>query len=316
MQEIMVSIICMTFNHEQYIKDALEGFVKQKTSFKYEVIVHDDASTDRTREIIKKYEDRYPDIIKPIYQSDNQYSKRIPIVKKYIQPKVTGKYITICEGDDYWCDENKLQRQVDFLEKHSDYVACVHNTEFMYMSTGKSAVRYNKEDKDLSLRDCVMCGGQSFHTSSIMVRREIYFNKPEFTRMIKGVGDYPSAIYYSLSGKIHYFGSVMSVYRVGTVGSWSDRIERDNNKMIKVTNSTIEMLKMADEFSNQQFHDVFIESIEANQYRLCIYKQDYKSAIKYTNEFRKEPFYQKIKYLLFAYIPISLTIRNHLRGVK
>lgn len=115
--EVVVSAYCLAYNHEKYIKSALEGFVSQKTDFKYEVFVHDDASTDKTADIINQYAKRYPNIIKPILQKENQYSKGVDISQEIIFPRMKGKYVAICEGDDYWCDNNKLQKQVDFLEK-------------------------------------------------------------------------------------------------------------------------------------------------------------------------------------------------------
>ena len=98
--DIMVSIICKTYNHEKYIEEAIKGFIKQKTSFKFEVIIHDDASTDSTADIIRKYEKEYPEIIKPIYQVENLFRSGIPIDKTYIMPKARGKYVAWCEGDD------------------------------------------------------------------------------------------------------------------------------------------------------------------------------------------------------------------------
>ena len=110
MENIMVSVICLCYNHENYVKDALEGFVKQKTTFPFEVLIHDDASTDKSAEIIREYEAKYPDIIKPTYQTENQYSQGVKILRTYLLPKVRGKYIAFCEGDDFWTDENKLQK--------------------------------------------------------------------------------------------------------------------------------------------------------------------------------------------------------------
>ena len=109
---IMVSVICNVFNHEAYIRDALEGFVSQKTNFPFEVLIHDDASTDKSADIIHEYEAKYPNLIKPIYQTQNQYSRGGGITRKFQIPRVKGKYIAMCEGDDYWTDENKLQKQV------------------------------------------------------------------------------------------------------------------------------------------------------------------------------------------------------------
>ena len=118
--KIKLSVICLTYNHEKFIRQALDGFVMQKTNFPFEVIVHDDASTDETAKIIREYEIKYPELIKPIYQKENLWQKGIP-TKNYIYPKINGKYVALCEGDDYWTDPLKLQKQVDFLEAHWCY---------------------------------------------------------------------------------------------------------------------------------------------------------------------------------------------------
>ena len=117
----LVSICSITYNHEPYIRQCLDGFMMQKTNFPFEVIIHDDASTDKTADIIREYEAKYPDIVKPIYQKENQYSKGVEICGTYVYPKARGKYIAVCEGDDYWTDPYKLQKQVDFLEGHPEY---------------------------------------------------------------------------------------------------------------------------------------------------------------------------------------------------
>lgn len=117
----LVSIICHTFNHEKFISKTIEGFLSQKTNFLFEIIIHDDASTDKTKEIISSYYEKYPNIIVPIYQQENKHSKRINIWTKYTFPAAKGKYIAICEGDDYWNDENKLQEQVNFLEQNENF---------------------------------------------------------------------------------------------------------------------------------------------------------------------------------------------------
>ena len=115
---LMVSVRCATYNHVNYIRQCLDGFVMQRTNFRFEVIVHDDASTDGTTEIIREYAEKYPDIIKPMYETENQYSKDVKAMNIRINNRLTGKYIAICEGDDYWIDPLKLQKQVDFLDDH------------------------------------------------------------------------------------------------------------------------------------------------------------------------------------------------------
>ena len=125
-EEIKVSVLCLTYNHENYIADALSSFIQQKTNFKYEILVNDDCSTDRTTEIVKEYALKYPDIIKPIFHEENQYSKGVSPIRDILIPGAKGKYIAICEGDDYWCDDKKLQKQVDLKEKNPSASVRVH----------------------------------------------------------------------------------------------------------------------------------------------------------------------------------------------
>lgn len=127
----IVSICCLCYNHEPYIRECLEGFMMQKTNFVFEVLIHDDASTDKSADIIREYEAKYPEIIKPIYQTENQYSKGIGISITYQFPRARGKYIAMCEGDDYWTDPNKLQKQVDFLEANPEYSLSFHKAKVL-----------------------------------------------------------------------------------------------------------------------------------------------------------------------------------------
>ncbi len=137
-EKILVSILALSYNHEKYIRKCLDGFVMQQTHFKYEVLIHDDASTDRSAKIIREYQRRYPDIIFPIIQSDNQYSKGVRINDTYQYPRARGKYIAFCECDDYWTDSNKLQRQVDFMEQNPDYGLCY--TDYTLLDEARESV--------------------------------------------------------------------------------------------------------------------------------------------------------------------------------
>ena len=120
----LVAIHCMVYNHAPYLRDCFEGFVMQQTNFPFVAIVHDDASTDNSADIIREYETRYPHIFKPIYQTENQHSKSgvsvVRLINEAIQ-KTGAKYIAMCEGDDYWTDPLKLQKQVDFMEANPEY---------------------------------------------------------------------------------------------------------------------------------------------------------------------------------------------------
>lgn len=120
----LVSICTLAYNHAPFIRQYFEGILMQKTSFTFELLIHDDASTDETADIIREYAARYPDVITPIYQTENQHSKGVPVTTRILFSKARGKYIATCDGDDYWIDPMKLQKQVDFLETHPEYSIC------------------------------------------------------------------------------------------------------------------------------------------------------------------------------------------------
>ena len=126
-KDVDISILCVTYNHENYIRKTLEGFLQQKGNFSYEIIVHDDASTDGTTDILKEYQKKYPDIIRLVLQTENQYSQKKKILFDFLFPEVRGKYIAICEGDDEWIYEGKLQRQFLRMEEYPEVSLCIHN---------------------------------------------------------------------------------------------------------------------------------------------------------------------------------------------
>lgn len=128
MQNIpLVAIECTVYNHEPYLRDCLDGFVMQQTDFPFVAVVHDDASTDKSADIVREYAAKYPDIIRPIYETENQYSKgTLSRIMNEALDATGAKYIALCEGDDYWTDPHKLQKQVDFLESHPDYALTSH----------------------------------------------------------------------------------------------------------------------------------------------------------------------------------------------
>ena len=141
-EPLMVTILCLVYNHESYIRQCLEGFVMQKTNFRFEAIVHDDASTDGTAAIIREYAEKYPDIIKPIFETENQYSKGDGSLGRIMTAHTHGKYVAICEGDDYWIDPLKLQRQVDFLEGNPEYVLTYTGAYIVNANSEKQRWRY------------------------------------------------------------------------------------------------------------------------------------------------------------------------------
>jgi len=126
-KDILVSCICITYNHKDFINKCLDGMLMQETDFPYEIIIYDDCSTDGTREIVKEYAEKYPNKIRTVLPEENQYSKIGDIVREvFVHPIVKGKYVALCEGDDFWNDPLKLQLQANFMEKHPEYSVCYH----------------------------------------------------------------------------------------------------------------------------------------------------------------------------------------------
>ena len=265
MNNMMVSIHCATYNHEKYIADAIEGFLKQKTNFKYEILIHDDASTDRTADIIREYEKRYPDLIKPIYQTVNQYSRGQSISKLNLA-RAQGKYIALCEGDDYWIDPNKLQKQVDYMEAHPECSLCVHGGYIENASDKNNRYKHrsSKKSKCFSVVEVIEGGGGLFLTNSMLYPLKYQENRPEFFKLAP-VGDYPLAINLSLLGKVFYIDEPMSVYRVGVSSSWTNRSTSNVEKRVEHFRQIAEMLDEVNNYTNGHYQEAINRTKYENQ---------------------------------------------------
>lgn len=213
MKDILVSISCITYNHKNYIRQCLEGFLMQKTNFAFEILIHDDASTDGTTEIIQKYEKQYPSVIKPVYQTENQYSKGVSISATFNFPRVKGKYVAICEGDDYWTDPLKLQKQFDFLEKKPDFGLVYTNTICYHQSSGQFIKQ--KTSQISKLEDLLV--SNKISTLTTCFRSDLWkdYQKNAYPKLPKfPFGDYPMWIYFFSKTKFHYLQDFTAVYRV------------------------------------------------------------------------------------------------------
>ncbi len=212
----LVSVKCMTYNHENYISNALDGFIMQKTNFPFEILVHDDASTDKTAEIIKEYETKFPKIVKPIYEIENQYSKKNGSHHKKIDASIKGKYIAFCEGDDYWIDENKLQMQVDYLEKNNQ-IGLVYTYAKVYFQD-KKRLAHNKIGRPFISYADVFVNGNCIPTLTACLKTSLYFKYLEElpTDEIKKwkMGDLPLCLWFIKNSNILMIPKITSVYRV------------------------------------------------------------------------------------------------------
>lgn len=216
----LVSICVLAYNHERYIRQALDSFLGQKTDFPVEIVIHDDASPDKTADIIREYARRYPEQIKPLFQTENQYSKGIANISGTFNfPRASGKYIAFCEGDDYWPDPEKLKKQAAYMEAHSECRLYIHGARVV--AEDGSFLRESRpysEDRVLSAED-VIDERELYPSASMFFRTEDVKKLPEFYWQAP-VGDIPLHLYLASLGTVFYKNELMSAYRLGAVSSW------------------------------------------------------------------------------------------------
>ena len=267
---VEVSILCTSYNHVNFIKNALDSFVKQKTTFEFEVIIHDDASTDGTDKIIKEYENKYPNIIKPIYENRNMFSTGINIVNDIMLPKAKGKYIALCESDDYWCDMFKLQKQYDFMKKNLDCSLCVHNTRIHDLSNKYPDKNFFdwKEIHTLNENDIFM--GWNVHTSSYFLRRD----SMRYTDNLPAVwcGDFARLLYAYSKGKVIAIPEVMSVYNINNINGVTYKNCADNEKLVKKMQARKAFLVAYDKYTNQKNTEIILKRIRQLEFDIEILK--------------------------------------------
>lgn len=302
-QQHGVTVYCLTFNHAPYIGQTLQGFLDQEVDFPVHIIVHDDASTDGTQDVIKEYVSKNPELFTVILQSENQYSKRTDIYKTYIVSEIKTEYVCICEGDDYWSDPNKLKLQYEYMQAHPECSMCVHNTDRVNADGVclQNPFSTLTEDRDYDADQVIASGGGVlFHTSSFMYRHKYRQAMPD-CYYISHVGDYPLAMHMSTCGHIHYIGRIMSMYRVDTPGSWTQRVVADPEKHIRHLNNVIEMLQRADDTTMRRYHAAFQEAINKNIYDRHITKNQIIPILR-SNDFRRlfssEPKARQVKLIL------------------
>ncbi|WP_177918518.1 glycosyltransferase [uncultured Eubacterium sp.] len=309
--EIMVSVICTVYNHEKYLRKCLDGFVMQKTNFKFEVLIHDDASTDGSADIIREYEKKYPDIIKPIYQTENQYSKGIK-VSQSLYPLIRGKYLAFCEGDDYWCDENKLQKQFDVMESNPDCSICVHRFENISedgVSLKSYRPTYNFEKNIFNCEEylnLIIKLGHPFQTSSYFIKMSLfdYKNKPDFWAN-SDVGDVPMILYCISRGNLYFVDEVMSCYRNNSVGSWTNSLLNNRSKLITQLNKMFDLYVSYDKYIDYKYSKQIQEIKNELLFKVSLYENNSKESLKkkYRPFFNKLSNKEKIFVVLNAYFP-------------
>ena len=268
--QIMVSINCVTYNHEDFIGEALDSFLMQDTDFAFEILIHDDVSTDKTVDIIKKYEKKFPNIIKPIYQKINQFSQGISPMS-FLLEKVKGKYVAFCDGDDYWIDNQKLKIQIEEMEKYSDINMSFHPV--YELSNGKREEilsKHKDKNKIFSTSEIILGGGEFCPTSSLVFRSQSLLNLPYIIKnMIPG--DYPLQILNSVNGGALYINRCMSIYRKNNIGSWSNSMKQCENGK-KFLERSIKSLEILDNELKYKYSKEIENRKKINSWRFLTYQ--------------------------------------------
>lgn len=253
--EIMVSVTCVAFNHEYCIAETMDSFLMQDTNFPFEILINDDASTDRTAEILKEYQSAYPNIVKPVLQTENQFSQHINTMA-ILYPLIKGKYVAFCDGDDYWTDNQKLQIQVDGLEKKPELDLCFHYAHTL-VNNKKVGIfaKHAENDTIINIQEVILGDGVFCPTASLLFTNRLISSLPAwFDTAIPG--DYVAQIMGAANGGALYINRCMSVYRTGEVSSWTESETLKNSQKRKQSlDNLVEQLTFINEQLNFKYDD-------------------------------------------------------------
>ena len=306
-----VSVVSITYNHAAFLADALEGFLMQKTDFPFEIIVHDDCSTDGTTEILRKYAEKYPDIIVPIYEEENCYSRNAPILEPMFK-RARGEYIAMCEGDDYWCDPHKLQRQFDYMQNNPDCSLILHNGYNLDVLSGaKKEINPFPKDGVLSAYDVIVERHFLPPTASMFFRRSDILELPELFQNLP-VGDRPRRLYMLTKGNIYYMHSLMCVYRTNAAGSFGRRMLTNEAKRKEVLDKMIAFYNRYDSYTDHIYHNEIELAKSRELFDFYMRSGDRKNAFK-TQYFKKcMNLKSKLRFTIASCIPDDLkqTLKN------
>lgn len=258
-----VSVLCITYNQEKYISKALDSIFSQNTTFDFEVIVHDDASTDGTKAIIEKYKERFGDKLKVYYEKNNKYStgELEQILNDIIICDSESEYVAFCEGDDYWIDRQKLQIQVDYMDEHPKCVLTGHNSLWVDNITHEITVCNGIEKQGkVSVEEIIGNRRGCFATASMVLRREKFVRPEPFSEC--SIGDWPRKLYLAEQGDVYYFDRIMSVYNLYANNSWSLSTIQRKNRIIHELDM-ITFFKKLDAHWNYMYKNAIDRQIES-----------------------------------------------------
>lgn len=253
----LVSICCIAYNQENFVGAALEGFIAQRTSFPVEILIHDDASTDRTAAIIREFEQRHPHLIKAIYQTENQHSKRVR-VGHLNYTRASGKYIAFCEGDDAWTDPLKLEKQITLMMRHPQCHLSFHpvrEIDYARDLSERLVGVYGKANRVVGTDEIIVKKHGMLPTASCVATAEAVEKFMSFTRVrpYLTVGDIYMQIITSLHGGALYIHDTMALYRTRTAGSWTLLTESDNRRRLAHIHARVKSFLELDDFTAARF---------------------------------------------------------------
>ena len=301
---VLVSINCITYNQENYIGDAIESFLMQITDFNYEILIGEDCSSDNTKKIVDRYVEKYPDKIKVITSDQNVGARKNSL---RLIDNSQGKYIAECEGDDYWIDPYKLQKQVDYMEEHPECTLCLHAAEIIKAPNrkiGRVQKPYNR-NTICPMKDVISRGGGFCATASLFYPKKLMENPPDFY-VNAPVGDYPMQMLLASHGYAYYMDDCMAVYRSGVEGSWNKRMISGGNvrqKIIQVNEGLVQLLEGFNEYTNNKYSGEIEKNMQKIKYEIFVLKRVGKE--QNNSGFRNYSWWYKLK------VRMKIALRCH-----
>lgn len=306
-----VSILCATYNQERYIACALDSFLMQETDFDFEILVHDDASTDRTTEIVRDYELMYPGVVKPLFQTENQYSKGVKITALNAA-RAKGKYLALCEGDDYWTDPQKLQIQVNLMEADPASAVAVHSTVRVSPECHRiGELRPAKASRSFTTEEVIVEDSGFFHFSSLLFPATYISELPDYY-FRSPVGDWPLILFLSSRGTVRYIDREMSAYRTHAVNSWTLRYLQNQSMQDEVGRGLAEMLIAFDDSTRHAYSAAVEWALEKLSFQAALRRGEYAEA-KRSRVYKRVGWRSRVAITMSQHCPRVL---GHLMSVK